>query len=279
MVKTKHLVAAAMLAIAAGLLDPAAAATARAAEAGNIAVHTYRGPAVTIGNGTARTAILTDSANRPLAISVELTDGVLAGLPTQPNSGDHLLDWTYFLQFPKAAPPTGFDHVMINWHPRGHVPPGIYTVAHFDIHFYMIDTKSQLAIHYAHPETPDIADVTLPAPALAAPGYFIPPGTQVSRMGVHAVPKAAPEFNGGKFANTLIYGYDGKGRLAFIEPMIALDYLKTRPSDVRAVAMPSSYSFEGDYPARYSVTYDVGRRTYRVIFDQLTPWPGAQASN
>jgi len=274
----KHLIAAGLLAIAAGLIYPGAAATAKDVAATRVAAHTYRGPAVTIGNGTARTAILTDSANRPLAISVELTEGVLAGLPAQPNNSDHLLDWTYYLQFPKAAPPTGFDHVMINWHPLGHVPPGIYTVAHFDIHLYMIDTKSQLAIHYAHSETPDVADVTLPAPALTPPGYFIPPGTQVSRMGVHAVPKAAPEFNGGKFANTLIYGYDGVGRLAFIEPMIALDYLKTRPSDVRPVAVPSSYSFAGDYPARYSVTYDAKRRTYRVIFDQLTPWQGVQAS-
>ncbi|HKS88221.1 MAG TPA: hypothetical protein VJR70_02155 [Stellaceae bacterium] len=247
-------------------------------EGAAVVAHTYRGPAVAIGNGTARTVVLTDRANAPVAIAVEFTAGMLGGLPPRPNAGDPMLDWAYYLDFPRAAPATGFDHVMINWHPMGHVPPGIYDVAHFDFHFYLVGRQDQLAIHYAHPETPDVADVTMPPAALIPPGYSIPPGTQVSRMGLHAVPAAAPEFHHGKFANTLIYGYDQNGRLAFLEPMVAIDYLKRRPSEVQAVAVPARYSLPGEYPARYSVTYDPQRQTYRVVFDRLTPWQGPQAA-
>jgi hypothetical protein len=136
----------------------------------------------------------------------------------------------------------------------------------------VIDRDRQLAIHYAHPDTPDIADVTMPAAAQIPPGYSIPRGTQISRMGLHAVRDAAPEFHGQKFTNTLIYGYDGEGALAFIEPMLTIEYLKTQPSAVATIAVPKSYSFHGNYPARYGVAYDPERRTYRVILDQLTPW-------
>ena len=236
------------------------------------AAKTYFGQQVHIGNGSARTVVLADRTKRPVAIGVELTEGMLTGLPPQPNPADHLLDWHYYLQFRKGAPATGFDHVLIDWHPKGHVPPGIYDVAHFDLHFYVIDQQSQLAIRYLHDEVPDMTGVTMPAKELVPVGYSIPPGTQVSRMGLHAIPNAAPEFHGGKFSNTLIYGYDGKGALAFIEPMLALDYLKTQPSVVADVAVPANYSYGGMYPARYSVIFDPARRTYRVMLDRLTPW-------
>jgi hypothetical protein len=263
----------AAVAIALSWLCPACAAT----ESDTSVARTYRGPAVAIGNGEARTVVLTNSANRPIAIGVELTEGALSGLSAQPNTADTMLDWHYFLQLPEAAPATGFDHVMVNWHPLGHTPQGIYTLPHFDFHFYVIDRNSQLAIHYAHPDTPDISDVTMPAAALIPPGYSIPPGTQISRMGLHAIRDAAPEFHSHKFTNTLIYGYDGKGALAFLEPMLTMDYLKTRPRDVAPIAVPASYSHPGYYPARYSVTYDADGRIYRVILDQLTPWQAPAA--
>jgi hypothetical protein len=148
-------------------------------------------------------------------------------------------------------------------------------VAHFDFHFYVISRNNQLKIHYLHPETNDMTGVTLPDKALVPTGYFIPPGTQVDRMGVHAVRKAAPEFHGKRFTKTLIYGYSN-GKLSFIEPMATIAYLRTRPSATAAVSRPERYSFPGYYPGRYSVTYDAKKRTYRVMLGQLKPWNAAK---
>jgi hypothetical protein len=30
----------------------------------------------------------------------------------------------------------------LDWNPRGHIPDGVYTVPHFDVHFYLI-TREQ----------------------------------------------------------------------------------------------------------------------------------------
>jgi hypothetical protein len=231
----------------------------------------YLGSPVAVGDGTIRAVELVDAAGTPTAVGLEFTSTMLEGLPDKVNPKDSSLDWHYYLTFPEKAPRTGFDHILVDWHPLGHPPKGIYTVPHFDFHFYVIDQKSQLGIHYKHPETPDIADVTMPAPALIPDGYFIPPGTQVNRMGVHAVPKAAPELHGKPFANTVIYGYS-HGMLTFLEGMTSIDYLKTRPSTTQVVSTPAQYSLPGYYPRSYSLTYDANKGVYRLMFGQLKPW-------
>ncbi len=191
-------------------------------------VRRYLGPAVAIGRGRARIVVLASAAHRPLAIGLEFTPAMMEGLPPKP-SPDPALDWHYDLEFPKGAPATGFDHVMIDWHPLGHPPPGIYTVAHFDFHFYLISRHAQLHIHPPRPGKSGKARLTLPASVLMPSGYVIPPPAEVvDRMGLHAVPAAGPEFHGHPFTNTLIYGYDTKAELAFLEPMIATAYLHRR---------------------------------------------------
>lgn len=231
----------------------------------------HLGPSVDIGKGRIRTVVVADASGAPTAIGVEFTAGMLSGLPAKPNAKNHSLDWHYYLKFPKGGPATGYDHVLVDWHPMGHPPKGIYTVPHFDFHFYVIDQKSQMGIHYTHPETPDMGGVTMPAPALIPAGYFIPPGTQVNEMGVHAVPKAAPEFNGKPFTNTLIYGYS-EGKLAFVEGMATIKYLRTRPRATETVPAPNEYSYPGYYPRSYSVAYDAKNRLYRLMFGDLKAW-------
>jgi hypothetical protein len=259
---------AATLAVASLCLSGVCAPGAAAAEPAAGAARTYLGRAVHVGAGTARILVEADAARRPVAFGIEFTADALKSPPGQPDARDHSLDWHYYLWFPKKAPATGFDHVLIDWHPHGHPPKGIYTVPHFDFHFYLISLKKQRAIHYVHEESPNMAGVVLPPKDLIPPGYFIPPGTQVDRMGVHAVAKAAPEFHGDPFTYTLIFGYDNK-TLAFLEPMVATAFLATRPEVSAGVAAPESVSFTAYYPGRYSVSYDAKRQVYRVIFDRL----------
>ena len=232
--------------------------------------HTYFGPAVRIGHGSARVIVTTDKAGQPGAVGVVFTAGMLEGLPAKPGK-DPELDHYYFLNFPRQGPATGYSHLMVNWHPMGHLPKGIYTVPHFDFHFYLTDEKSQMAIHYAHPETMDMTDVTMPAAALMPAGYFIPPGTQVSEMGVHAVPKSAPELHGKPFVNTFIYGFP-KGQLVFLEPMITRAWLLKRTSANQVVALPKQYSLPGYYPTQYRVSYDAKKKLYTVLLGGLKPW-------
>ncbi len=255
----------------AALCVPAAWAADSAGSAANASpVRAYYGPAVAVGKGSARTIVLADGRHQVTGFGVEFTARALDGLPPQPSS-DKSLDWPYFLRFAKNAPATGFDHVMMNYHPMGHPPKDIYTVPHIDFHFYLIDMKRREAIKYLHEETDDMTGVAMPSPALLAPDYFIPPGTQVNRMGVHAVDKNAPEFHGKPFTHTMIYGYDNNGELAFLEPMIATAYLRTQPDVLADVLRPQSYSFAADYPGRYSVRYDARTQTYQVMFGDLKP--------
>ncbi len=240
--------------------------------AGAVAGHAkvYRGPATHVGNGTIRAVVVTDASNQPTAYGVEFTAAMLEGLPAKPGS-DPELDWNYTLTLPKNAPATGVNHVLVDWHPLGHVPKNVYTVPHFDFHFYTISSKEQMAIHYPHPETPDITGVTQPSKEIVPAGYITPPGTQTSEMGLHAVPMNAPELHGKPFVHTLIYGY-WQGKLIFTEPMITMAFFKTKGHYSATVPTPASYSSPGYYPTRYSVSYNPRTKVYWVMLEGLKAW-------
>ena len=90
-------------------------------------------------------------------------------------------------------------------------------------------------------------------PVLAEEGAVIP------KMGAHLAPEDTPEFNGGAFTNTLIWGAadvdDSAGReLHFVEPMVTVDHLRGRATvDRRPVAQPDVYPTPGWYPTSYAV--------------------------
>ena len=235
-----------------------------------LACRIFRGPAVQVGQGTAMVLVLADALGKPAAVGVALSKEALQGLPPKSNPATGPLDWVYLLSFPKRGPATGFNHVMLNWHPFGHAPNGIYTVPHFDFHFYLISRARASSIRFSHDEQ-GLDGVEIPPSTVMPPGYFIPPGTQVSGMGVHAFAKDAPEFHGHPFTNTFSYGYYRK-QLIFIEPMITLAYLRGDPDAKHKVSAPAAYSFPGYYPTSYEVRYDAAQRSYLVLLEQLRPW-------
>jgi len=252
------------------VLFSAASAAPLSAQAAGGAARSYSGPAVKVGDGTARIVVLADDAGYPSAFGLELTADALKGLPTT-QASDPFLEWHYVLRFPADAPSTGFDHLTFNWHPHGHIPDKVYTVPHMDFHFYVTSVDEEMAITYAHPGMPDSADVVMPAADLVPTGYIIPPGTQITREGLHALSGSAPELQGKPFTTTMIYGYH-KGRLVFVEPMMTIDYLTGRPNATMPMAVPARYSYPGWYPTSYSVTWDAGRQVYRVMMEGLKRW-------
>ena len=229
---------------------------------------TYKGAAVHIGKGTARIVVKTDKSDKPSSVAVMLTPGALQGLPTILNKKSAEGSWEFSLPLPKHGPKTGYTHVVIDWNPHGHPPPHVYTVPHFDFHFYGISAAAVKKVSFTGPKDPA---TQVSNAALVPADYKVIPDTAVNEMGVHAVDLTAPEFHGKPFTATFIYGYN-KGQMIFVEPMVTLAYLNTKPDLTLPVKTPTQYSRPGYYPARYSVRYDKHSNAYVVALGGLKHW-------
>lgn len=204
---------------------------------------TYKGTAQTLGDGKAYSWVTFAADNMPLSIGITLTKGALDNIP---HTGVALV-----LPLPtEAVGKTPFDHIMIDYLHTGHEPPGTYDVAHFDMHFYIQSLADRKAIP-PYPMAPAKFDNLPPTGYL--PGNYIRLPAGVPEMGVHWANPASPELAGtGKFTETLIYGsYDGK--FTFIEPMIAHEFLKSKPNVVKAIPLPTKFEKPGYYPMNYSI--------------------------
>lgn len=250
---------AAALIVAGGAAGDAAAVTST--------TKTYVGTAVHMGKGTARVVVVTDAKNQPLSIAVHMTPDALDGLPTELNRKTAEGGWEFPLPVPAEAH-TGFTEVVIDWNPHGHPPPDIYTVPHFDFHFYAVSPATVEGIKFSGPTDPaaKVSDFNL-----VPPDYQVVPDTVVNRMGVHAIDTKAPEFNGKPFTATFIYGYY-QDRLIFLEPMVTLAFLHSKPNFSAPVKIPAHYSSPGYYPRKYSVRYDAAQKGYVIELSGLKHW-------
>jgi hypothetical protein len=216
---------------------------------------------ITLGDGTLRAYVDLDEQNQPQAVGVVFTEAALSGLPPE--------DTEYVLALPEQANSNGFTHIGFNWRPHGHNPNPIYGSPHFDIHFYTITPDEREGI------TAMGSDVekayTTPAPELVPSGYVLAPDSAEPRMGSHWVNLSAAEFQGEPhgFTHTLIYGFYN-GEMAFVEPMIALDFLESHSTVEGTFPKPDRYSREGSYPAAYRISYNEAAKEYRVALTELS---------
>lgn len=237
--------------------------------AGSIAqAATYKGAAVHVGKGTARTVVKTDKSGKPSSVAVVMTPAAMKGLPTELNKKTAEGSWEFPLPMPKHGPKTGYTHVMIDWNPHGHPPPHVYTVPHFDFHFYGISAAAVKKVSFTGPKDPA---ARVSNAALIAKDYKVIPDTGVNQMGVHAIDVTSPEFHGKPFTATFIYGYND-GQMIFVEPMVTLAYLNTKPNLTLPVKTPAQYSRPGYYPTSYSVRYDKHSKAYVVALSGLKHW-------
>lgn len=263
--RSAGLAAALVLGAAAGPLGQAIAAE-------GAANATYEGKPMPVGHGTARVVVRTGAAGEPATVAVMLSRDALDGLPAKLNprtlpEGE----WEYALKMPAKGPRTGYTHVVVDWNPEGHPPPGVYSVPHFDFHFYMMSGAERAKVAFPGGAADPAAQA--PAPALLAAGYQVVPETAVPKMGVHAIDVTAPEFHGKPFAATFIYGYYQR-RMVFLEPMVTRKFLLTRPDFTSPVPAPAAYSLPGHYPSRYGVRYDAAKKAYFLELGGLKPWQG-----
>jgi len=217
-------------------------------------VSTFYSPTQPLGNGVARAWISENKNGEPVAVGLNFTAKSLVNLPSTPAN--------YVFILPRNKGKNFYTHVLLDWNPQGHEPPGVYDLAHFDVHFYIIPNDERLAIG---PD--DTKFDNLPALEYVPQDYIRGPGG-VPQMGVHWIDRLSPEFNGGIFTKTFIWGsYDGK--FIFWEPMVTLDYLLSRPNDLVTLRQPSSYQINGYYATKFKVSYSVNPEEYTIALLDL----------
>src|SRR5690606_3263312 len=55
-----------------------------------------------------------------------------------------------------------------------------------------------------------------------------------------------------------------EGKMVFIEPMVALDYLLTQPTELQRLSLPARYPKPGAYPREYGLIFDDVAREYLI---------------
>lgn len=237
------------------------------------------GPAQPLGSGTARSYVLVDAAGNPTTLGVALSESAMTGLPATPMNGTPSAAML-MLAPPAEARAVGYDHVMLDWNPQGHEPAHVYTLPHFDFHFYTISESAQMEIMPMQPRFAERAsrlpaDEYVPAGYISAnvPANLSPVDATVPAMGLHWLDGAASELHGQTFTTTFLYGsFDGQ--FIFFEPMITKAYIesmKSAPGNalVAPVKLPARYERPGFYPTQYTIAWDGAAKEYRIALTNL----------
>jgi hypothetical protein len=241
--------------------------------------HRQYGTPIKLGNGRARSYV-TLLEGVPLEVGVALDETALEGLraPMPPMEGDpsgdghaHLDSDMHVLSMP-AQNPTPYRFIELDWNPAGHEPAGIYTVPHFDFHFYKIEVAQRNAILPSDPAFLT-KSANVPADDFMPPFAFSPPPrVAVPQMGVHWIDIRSPEIqpppNNEKFTTTFLNG-TYNGAVIFQEPMITREFILSKPNATMQVPVAARVTPAGYYPGAYSITYDAQAKEHRIALTQL----------
>ena len=207
----------------------------------------FKGPEVNMGNGKARSVLILDQMDKPLSLTIEMSNAVLTGLPTERTE--------YVLPLHlKAKEATPFNHIAVDWNPHGHEPNNMYGPPHFDFHFYKISLQERLAIAPYSGASVALFE-NFPPKGFMPPEYFPTPGG-VPQMGKHWADRTSPEFNQQLFTKTFIYG-SYNGQVIFMEPMITLELIKSRDYSQTNIKLPEFFAPTNTYyPTVYRIEAD-----------------------
>lgn len=226
-------------------------------------IKTFYGPAQHVGDGVVRAFVEMDRDGNPVTIGVRISEKALENLPEGDAMGH---GETYTLRIPNQAENLPFDHIDLNYNPDGHPAPGIYTIEHFDFHFYMISVEEKMMIM-------DPVKALLKPDASVWPAGYTPDPVFVPMMGLHWSNLAGPEFEvPGSFEKTFIYGsYDAE--FIFFEPMITVAHLESKVASTNPFPPLGEFEEPAYYPTSYSIYYDAQRKEYVVSLGDMV-WRG-----
>lgn len=227
------------------------------------------GETMSIGDGEVTTFVSTDPDGET-HVGAEMTPGALEGA-----GSEHV---KFVLQFPESdAVP--FTWLGLDWEPGGHYPGDTYAIPHFDWHFYFApqDLIADIPTVALPPEEHDQL-YTYPVPEDQLPPNYFRTNYVFGYMGEHFYDRTAPEYDGGTFGNTFVYGH-WDGGLLFMEPMITVPYFEqlrsTEPPELdqldgvgnrdhRQLDVPERFPEAGEYPTEYAVEYHADRDAFTV---------------
>lgn len=208
---------------------------------------------------------VTTRSGKLKTMGVSFPDDIFGGLPRGIPFGPF---WN--LDLPSASG-SNFTYAGINWNPLGHDPDGVWTIPHFDFHFYFAPEADVMQIGFVG-GVPTVLPATYSIPSEMMPeGYAdettlgFPIRPVIPAMGEHLVDasnlpaSAAPP-------HTYIYGVydfdgDGVGELHFGEPMITEAFFQNMADGdkvLREVGLPQVFPEAGYYPTAYGIMYDDG---------------------
>jgi hypothetical protein len=247
---------------------------------------------VGLGNGEVTSFAELQETGAPRAIGIQISADALASLPSVPSDGHHCVDrdgdgvtahavecihtHEFVIPLPDAVSRRAdipFKWALLNWNAHGHIPPGVYDVPHFDIHFYMAPIADIFAIRdgLCGPEFVDCDDFAvakMPLPEGLMHPDFKDVDAVVPAMGNHFIDVSGPEFQGEPFTRTWIFGAYG-GNVTFYEEMVSVAFLRSRPDVCSPIKSPPAVAVGGYYPTQRCVRYDSDANAYVVSMEEF----------
>jgi hypothetical protein len=229
------------------------------------------GSQIALGNGIVSSYANVKSGGEPAAIGVVFSPTALDGLPASGSDHHHCMDrnndgkidpateciptFEYVVPLPDVVArreDVPFKWVLLNWNPVGHIPPGIYDVPHFDIHFYMEPIANVFALRsgMCGPEffsCDQFEAAKQPVPANYMHPDFKDVDAAVPAMGNHLIDLTGPEFNKQPFTRSWIFGVYG-GKVTFYEEMVTRAHLLSKPDACNPIKSPKAVAVRGLYP-------------------------------
>jgi hypothetical protein len=241
----------------------------------------HLGAQTEFGRGTVSSYAEVNRQGEPTAIGIVFSPTALDGLPTGGSDRHHCADqnkdgtvdratecihtYEHVIPLPDVVARRAdvpFKWVLLNWNPVGHIPPGIYDVPHFDVHFFMEPIANVFALQ-AGPCGPEFVRCDQfeigkqPVPSNYVPSDFRDVDAVVPAMGNHLVDLTGPEFNKQPFTRSWIFGVYG-GRVIFYEEMVTRAFLLSKPQSCSPIKSPKAVATGGFYPTvsclRHSAT-------------------------
>ena len=223
--------------------------------------------------GKVKTYVVTGDDGKPTELGFAFDAASLQGLPEPPHDAAGPPLPSQPLYFPDEARGVAVDHATFDFVPGGHPPPGVFDLPHFDVHFFYL---TQEEVEEINPKNADFAamGMKLHDEKYVPEGFGAIPNTPpeaavVPGMGQHLVDMTVRLVPGEyKFTEVILNGsWDGK--YAFVEPMVTLDYLLSKPTVTNDLKLPQEYQKTGLYPTKYSITYDAASDTYMISLSGL----------
>ena len=250
-----------------------------------------RGWELPLGQGSVASYADVRADGTPIAIGVAWTASALDGLPAASNQHRcHGRDPTgavgpdsrcqetveHVIPLPDVVARRAdvpFKWVLLNWNHMGHIPPGVYDVPHFDVHFEMVPITDIFAIE-AGPCGPEFVrcDQFERGRKLPASNYlhadFKNVDAVVPAMGNHLIDLSGPEFNKQPFTRSFIYGvYDG--RVTFYEEMVTRAHMLAKPNACSPIKSPAAVATAGYYPTVSCIRHDANTNEYTVSLESF----------